>query len=50
MIQVPLAKLVKPIVISTRGSSLPERIPATGAVKNMARPETNMVSPIISES
>ena len=38
------------IDIMTRGSSLLDRMPATGAVKNMARPETNMVSPIISAS
>ncbi len=45
-----MAKLAKPIAIITRGSSLVESLPATGAVKNIARPETNIVSPIISES
>ena len=38
----------KPIIIMMRGSSLAERRPAIGAVRNMARPVTNMVSPIIS--
>ncbi|MNL89952.1 hypothetical protein D3C87_2206260 [compost metagenome] len=50
MIHVPQPKLMKPMAIMMRGSSLVDTLPAIGAVKNMARPETNMVSPIISAS
>ena len=45
-IQVPAAKPVKPIPIRMRGSTLPENRPAMGAVANMHKPETNIVSPI----
>ena len=48
--QVPAAKPRKPIIIMTRGSILRDRMPEIGAVRNIARPVTNIVSPIISES
>ena len=45
-IQVPAAKPAKPMAIRMRGSTLPEKRPAIGAVANMQKPETNIVSPI----
>ncbi len=39
----------KPIPIITRGSSLRDRMPATGAITNMQAPVTNIVSPICND-
>ena len=47
-IHVPKAKPAKPMASITRGSSMRISRPAIGAVKNMQRPVTNMVSPICS--
>ena len=44
--QGPPATPTKPTAIMIRGSTLPESRPAIGAVKNMHRPDTNIVSPI----
>ena len=46
---VPMEKLVKPIAMSRRGSTLPISRPTIGAVANMQTPVTNIVSPICSE-
>ena len=45
----PMAKNEEADRIMTRGSSLRDSMPATGAVRNMQTPVTNIVSPICSD-